>query len=567
MTAEVTRLAVQQGTPESIRALMRTTIAGIEEAFNTIERLQSRTRLALALSLLSGDVGKFRRFGRPTASLAAELRKLDIDDRHYWISTFYTLLMNASLRREKATYFTPPAIVRHLIRYTEQAGLDLKTARVIDPAAGGAAFVSSLAGRMTELGCGIEDIRARVSGIEIDPHLAILGEALVCDRLGQRYGNGGTTELVRIGDSLAVDEAASYDAVFVNPPYGRILGLSGEVSPEWQAVSAPGHVNKYALFIDLAFRMAKPGGLVATVSPSSFISGPLFEKLRESVRTRAEVVRIDVLERKDVFHDVQQDACVSVFRLKNPAAGNSIGFAPKFGRIDRNWRFSDAGIVTASSGAMNSPWILPGHRDDDGAFERCTARLSDYRVKPKAGYFVWNREEHRLQRGKKSGKAFPLFWAKNVNPGKPCLPESKTGRGVDFVAFDAINAAIIRRPSIILQRTTNSRQSRRLVGATIPRRVLKKYGGFVSENHTILLIPDGRANLSLLCKLLNTDAVDKRYRRVGGTPNVSIGSLRNLPLPEPKHLRSAMKKTIDFEAAVELAYEMSGTIVVLSKAA
>ncbi len=94
----------------------------------------------------------------------------------------------------------------------------------------------------------------------------------------------------------------------MNPPYGRILGLGNEIPAEWSAFSAPGHVNRYALFMDLAFRMTKPGGLVATVTPSSFISGALFGRLREHIRSRADVLRIDVLERKDVFHDVQQDA-------------------------------------------------------------------------------------------------------------------------------------------------------------------------------------------------------------------------------------------------------------------
>jgi adenine-specific DNA-methyltransferase len=241
------------------------------------------------------------------------LNKLDVDDRHYWISTFYTLLMSTSARREKAIYFTPPPIVRHLITQAEKADLDLKTARVIDPAAGGAAFVSSLAGRMTELGCGAGDIRSRISGIEIDPHLALLGEALVHDRLGHLRSK---SRLIRTGDSLTINDIAKYDAVFVNPPYGRILGLKNEIPAEWRAFCAPGHVNRYALFMDLAFRITKPGGLVATVTPSSFVSGPLFDKLRENIRMRADVVRIDVLERKDVFHDVQQDACVSLFRMK-----------------------------------------------------------------------------------------------------------------------------------------------------------------------------------------------------------------------------------------------------------
>jgi adenine-specific DNA-methyltransferase len=552
MVAEVTHLIARVAAPERIRALIRATISDIESSFNTIDRLQARTRLALTLSLLEGSAQTSLRFGRPTALLRAELQKLNVDDRHYWISTFYTLLMSPAVRREKATYFTPPAIVRHLISRAEKADLDLRTARVIDPAAGGAAFVSSLAGRMTELGCDPGDIKARISGIEIDPHLARLGEALVRDRLGCPRGK---RRLIRVEDSLLVREVAKYDAVFVNPPYGRILGLGSEIPAEWHAFSAPGHVNRYALFMDLAFRMTKAGGLVATVTPSSFISGPIFDKLRENIRSRADVVRIDVLERNDVFHDVQQDACVSTFRMKAVSRTGTKPFAPKVGRLDRNWNFGEDGVVTAGDESLRAPWILPGQ---DSAFKCCLGRLADYGVNPKAGYFVWNREPDRLQRGKKVGTAFPLFWGTNIKPGKPCLPRSKNGRGVDFVAFEEDTSAIIRKPSILLQRTTNSKQPRRLVAATVPRKVLRKYKGFVGENHTIALVPDGRANLSLLTKLLNTDAVDKRFRRVGGTSSVSIAALRNLPLPRPKHLRSALKKTDDFEAAVELAYSMSG---------
>jgi adenine-specific DNA-methyltransferase len=258
MGTKVAHLVAREATPERIRAIVRTTISEIESSFTKIDRLQSRTRLALALSLLESGAQTSPRFDRPTASLRAELNKLDVDDRHYWISTFYTLLMSPTVRRDKATYFTPPAIVRHLISQAEKADLDLKTARLIDPAAGGAAFVSSLAGRMTELGCDAGDIRSRILGIEIDPHLARLGEALVCDRLGSPHG-ATKIRLIRIEDSLAVSGAAKYDAVFVNPPYGRILCLGNEIPDEWRAFSAAGHVNRYALFMDLAFRMTRPG--------------------------------------------------------------------------------------------------------------------------------------------------------------------------------------------------------------------------------------------------------------------------------------------------------------------
>ena len=245
--------------------------------------------------------------------------------------------------------------------------------------------------------------------------------------------------------------------MFVNPPYGRISSSSSEYVPEWDAVSSPGHVNRYALFIDLAFRLAMPGGLVAVVSPSSFIAGSLFGRLRESIRSRADVLRIDALERQDVFHDVQQDTCISLFRTKEGKPNRP--FAPSYGKIDRNWRFSKCGVVTAATPAATSPWIVPDHDgDDDGAMDKCTARLRDYGVTPKAGYFVWNREEHRLSRGCKKRGAYPLFWAKNVRPGKPCHPASKTHRGIDFVTFEGRRrrSSAPRQSSSSAPRTANS---------------------------------------------------------------------------------------------------------------
>jgi adenine-specific DNA-methyltransferase len=72
MIAEVAHLIARDAAPERLRALIRSTISDIENSFTTIDRLQSRTRLALALSLLDRG-GQTPRFGRPTASLRAEL--------------------------------------------------------------------------------------------------------------------------------------------------------------------------------------------------------------------------------------------------------------------------------------------------------------------------------------------------------------------------------------------------------------------------------------------------------------------------------------------------------------
>ena len=97
--------------------------------------------------------------------------------------------------------------------------------------------------------------------------------------------------------------------------------------------------------------------------------------------------------------------------------------------------------------------------------------------------------------------------------------------------------------AVVLQRTTNNRQVRRLIAAVVPPRVIKKHGGFVAENHTILMLPSQQsAQFRLLCRLLNTNAVDRRYRRVAGTASISISSLRDLLLPKPQHLSAAVKR-------------------------
>jgi len=105
-----------------------------------------------------------------------------------------------------------------------------------------------------------------------------------------------------------------------------------------------------------------------------------------------------------------------------------------------------------------------------------------------------------------------------------------------------------------MQRTTNDNQPRRLVVATVDPLVQRKWGGFVSENHTIVLTADDACKLDLAVRLLNTAAVDQRYRRVSGTAAVSVTLLRQLDLPTPAAFAAALAYTDDAEAAATQAY-------------
>ncbi len=86
--------------------------------------------------------------------------------------------------------------------------------------------------------------------------------------------------------------------------------------------------------------------------------------------------------------------------------------------------------------------------------------------------------------------------------------------------------------------------------------------GYVTENHTIVIVPDPakRQQLPLctVCRLLNTMAVDGRFRRMSGSVSVSTKALRDLPLPAAADVRRFFKATerSDDDAADE-AYATS----------
>ena len=471
------------------------------------------------------------------------LMGLPIEERHYWIGTLYTLMLPVKVRRSQATYFTPPLVAGAVIELAIEAGFDIEKDDVLDPAAGGAAFLSTLVGRMTVAGVKHEDVARRLNGIEIDEDLARLSHRLIEERLGANL----LQEIIAIGDALVIPFEAAYDLVIANPPYGRVSPdeVQGE---EWRRVSYRGHINKYALFTELSFRVAKRGGLVVLVIPSSFRAGPLYDRMREFIRSEGEILTVaSIQDRNGVFIDVAQDISVLVARKGEP---HSTGSRVRFPVIGSGLSAKTVVEETLSE-AAGAAWPFPA--TDSKAVGGAT--LKDYGVEAKAGYFVWNRESHRMRKTPGKATVYPLIWARNIRPGKLCRPAGKMGGPQDFVIFYRASAAVVTKPAAVMQRTTNDKQPRRLIVAMVDPMVVSDWHGFVTENHTIVLTADDAERLELLVALLNTGAVDARYRRVSGTAAVSVSLLRQIDLPRPDTFSAALATACgDAEAAAEQAY-------------
>lgn len=480
---------------------------------------------------------------------------IDKDFQHYWIATLYTLLMSEKERKSKAAYFTPPYLCKYLLSTVEHFGADLRVAKVLDPAAGGAAFLSSTAVRMKELGCSNENILERINGMEIDPGLADLARCLIADRLN----NKKRRNVIKVCDSLSVMPKGKFDLVLANPPYGRVFRPTKKILQIFSPVINRTHVNLYVLFIYLSVRHLKREGIAGFIIPLSFIGGPAFAALRNWLFDNTTILRLDVISgRTGVFHDVIQDACILVLK-NNP-------------NIIHNKRKIESGVVLANGVRQNHgylhidenssmPWKLPtltfSNKKTDLVLNSI---LADFGYTTRTGFFVWNREKNRLGKTQNSLKRktlsfYPLVWAKNVRAGKAISPKSRDGKGIDLVSFKKESSGIIRKPCLVLQRTSNTKQVRRLIVGKVTAAVIKKWGGVVTENHTIIVEPNCEKpliSLTQMCQLLGTEEVDREFRRICGTATISTVALRDLKLPDAKLLKSYLKRGYKMEKAVKL---------------
>ena len=263
-------------------------------------------------------------------SIGRAAARLDVPDASYMIGVLYTGMMPATFRAQLGAYYTPPALCERLLDMATEAGVDWRSARVLDPACGGGAFLAPVARRMAESHeesspkIALKDIQRRLNGFERDPFAAWMSQVFLDVTLGDLCDEAGTRphSVVRVCDSLQqVPVGKGFDLVVGNPPYGRIK-LSPELRERFRR-SLFGHANLYGVFTDLGLRFTAPGGIIAYVTPTSFLSGEYFKALRGLLGREAPPVSIDFIgKRKDVFADVLQETLLATYqRGGDPGVG------------------------------------------------------------------------------------------------------------------------------------------------------------------------------------------------------------------------------------------------------
>jgi adenine-specific DNA-methyltransferase len=503
--------------------------------------------------------------------------KLDPLAASYLISVTYTAMLPDEMRSRLGAYYTPPPLAERLVSMATKAGVNWKTCRVLDPACGGGAFLSAVAAPMVKAAGHadpaktIASLAHRLRGFEIDPYAAWLSQAFLeacfmplCLQARQRL-----PLVVEVRDSLLADEpherSEHFDLVIGNPPYGRV-SLAAEVRARFKR-SLYGHANLYGVFTELAVQFAKTGGVIAYVTPTSFLAGEYFKALRSLLASAARPVNIDFVSvRRGVFDDALQETMLATYRktgvyLRQPTVHFIAPTEDDKITVEGGGEFELSG--------NGGPWLVPRTQEQAGLIAALRAmphRLCDYGYRISTGPLVWNRHKDQLA-AKPSKQTFPLIWAEAISAdGKFQFRADKRNHAPYFIPREGDDWLITRKPCVLLQRTTAKEQFRRLIAAELPESFISENGAVVVENHLNMIRPISdfpAVPAAVIAALLNSSIVDKAFRCISGSVAVSAYELENLPLPSPSALKSLLgrKSSRDSieKACVEL-YSMDGDV-------
>lgn len=478
-------------------------------------------------------------------SIGELITEFPVEDAGYLIGSIYTVTLPPSLRSELGAFYTPPPLVARLLDLAEEAGFDFKKGSVIDPACGGGAFLAPVALRMIARSDASPDwlvrsLGKRLRGVEIDPFAAwmtrVLLEAAVmplCVAAQRRLA-----DVVDVADALRPRNIGEFDLVIGNPPYGR-LKLSEPLRKHY-ARSLYGHANLYGLFTDLALRLVKKRGVIAYLTPTSFLGGQYFKSLRELVTTEATPVALNfVSDRNDVFDDVLQETLLTTYVRdeKNGPVSVSV-LVPQGLNAAKVEKVGD--ILIDKTG---EPWVLPRSSGDASFLEKISSmktRFADLGYAVSTGPLVWNRHKEQLS-NKKSRNSLPLIWAESITNAGFNFSAQRRNHS-PFIDVQADQKHLVTKKScVILQRTTSKEQDRRLLAAVLPQEFIDRTSGCVIENH-LNLIQAPSAKLmqvqpATIAALLNSKAVDRAFRCISGSVAVSAYELNAIPLPSIAELK------------------------------
>jgi adenine-specific DNA-methyltransferase len=494
------------------------------------------------------------------------LEPQDVIDAAFWLSSLYANLVSERMRHGRALFFTPPELAQRVIHALREQGADFATARVIDPACGGAAFLApiatAIADKLRAQGVGprkmLKHLETHLTGWDIDPTLCKLSALFVLTAVYREIALSRYVPDIQVAcaDSLkrGLRHRGRYDVVVCNPPYRKVSQAERRSLELRDCAIAHGQPNYYAIFMTRALGLAKRHGRIGLITPASFLSGRSFGPLRKQTAKSNHLKQIDLIDRRQgVFVGVEQEAVLSIFCRKRPTEDAETAvftLGSKGAKL--------VGMVSIPSGER--PWVLPRMESDVqilALHRNIRHTIRSYGYECKTGLFVPHRDRRRTSRARAWRESVPLLWSTDIGQDGS-LKFDRVAHRARYIRIASADERLIHRvPGVALQRTTAADDTRRLVAAPIGHAFLRRYGGYVGENHVLFLLKqeDAICDEVTLAAILRSETVDRLFRCLSGSVAVSLTDLQELPLPDPKEVERLIQKGIDVNEAVKRAFD------------
>jgi SAM-dependent methyltransferase len=217
-------------------------------------------------------------------------------------------------RAELGAVYTPREVCEPMVRRALapllQRGDDLV---VCDPAIGEGAFLIEIVRVLAEALGGGRAARKRVAercivGADIDARAVAAAREAVERFVGAPVP--ALRERLRVGDALALDWPV-VDAVVGNPPYVRQERLGARKAALRAYASYDGVADLYVYFLELAHRIARPGGRYCLIVPGKWLTCAYARPLRAFLAEQASVEGIvDFGRALPLFDDADAFPCI-----------------------------------------------------------------------------------------------------------------------------------------------------------------------------------------------------------------------------------------------------------------
>lgn len=238
------------------------------------------------------------------------------------VADAFEVFIGPSLRGEQGQFFTPRNVVKAVIDIIKPKA----TENIIDPACGSGGFLVECLRHMhrqiddegAKYGWNPEEIKTQkiqraqrhIRGIEKD---ALLSKIIKSYMIIVGDGRSGIVTEDALDppnqwrpESQTLIEMDKYDVVVTNPPFGAKIPIKGKArlsqfefgykwskkEGQWTKGNLLEEQAPQILFIDRCLDLLKEGGRLGIVLPDGILSNPTYEYIRQSLRSRAEIIGV-----------------------------------------------------------------------------------------------------------------------------------------------------------------------------------------------------------------------------------------------------------------------------------